>query len=135
MNTKFILTISALLLGTAGTFLIFFPAEALGYTAVDLSQLSGLAISTLVYLLQLLGALYFAFALLNWMARQSLVGGIYNRPIAMANFVHFFIAGICLIKMVFGDAGLPLASTVTAVIYLVFALLFALILFRHPGQA
>jgi len=86
----------------------------------------------LVLLVQILGALYFAFGMLNWMSKASLIGGIYNRPIAVANFSHFFIAGLALIKSIISNSDLPLIFLVIGIVYLIFALLFGLILFKHP---
>ena len=37
--------------------------------------------------LQLLGAALFAFAWLNWIGRGAIYGGIYGRPIVVANFI------------------------------------------------
>jgi len=31
--------------------------------------------------MQIIGSFYFAFAILNWMSKGSIIGGIYNRPI------------------------------------------------------
>ena len=44
--------------------------------------------------MQIIGSLYFALAILNWMSKGSFIGGIYNRPIAIANLTHFVIAGL-----------------------------------------
>ena len=49
-------------------------------------------------LLHLVGALYLGFALLNWMARNQLIGGIYSRPVALGNLTHFLVANVVLVK-------------------------------------
>ena len=70
--------------------------------------------------------------MLNWMVKHSLIGGIYNKPIALANFAHFMIGGLALIKETLSSTELPIAITIIALIYLVFGILHGLILFRHP---
>jgi hypothetical protein len=64
---------SALRLGLAGMVLIFMPDTLLYYLPLEETVLN-------TYLLQLLSALYFSFALLNWMSRSAITSGIYNRP-------------------------------------------------------
>ncbi len=82
--------------------------------------------STIV--LQIVGALYFGFAMLNWMSKANLIGGIYNRPVAVGNLTHFFIAALALLKL---SAKNPVLIGV-AVIYSIFAIVFGYILFTHP---
>ena len=125
MNTKIVMTASALLLGLSGIILTFMPMEVLSYLHVDTSKSAQI-------LMQILGALYFAFAMLNWMTKTSLIGGIYNRPIAVANFTHFTIAGLALIKGLFSSSDLQNPMWIMAIIYAVFAIAFGIILFRHP---
>ena len=69
MNTKILMTSSALILGLAGVFALFVPEVLLPAAA-----------GTTSVLVQLMGALYFSFALMNWTAKDSLIGGIYARP-------------------------------------------------------
>ena len=40
------------------------------------------------------------FAMLNWMAKGVIIGGIYSRPIVIANLAHFLIGDLELIKAV-----------------------------------
>jgi len=123
--TKLSMSASAIALGAAGIIMTFVPEAVLGYFSLEMSRM-------LVLLVQILGALYFAFGMLNWMSKASLIGGIYNRPIAVANFSHFFIAGLALIKSIISNSDLPLIFLVIGIVYLIFALLFGLILFKHP---
>lgn len=126
MNTKLIMTLSAVFLAIMGISLTFFPMEISDYLDINSTKVLHLII-------QILGSLYFAFAMLNWMTKGSFIGGIYNRPIAVANFTHFFIGGLALIKGVAANHGLPYIFWILAAIYSVFALLFGLILFRNPA--
>jgi hypothetical protein len=125
MNTKLIMSLCAVSLAAAGLSLSFLPEEisaALGMDATKLVQLT----------FQLLGALYFGFALLNWMAKGSTIGGIYNRPMALANLAHFLAGALALVKAVWSDPELPYAAWILAGWYTLFAVLFALVVFRNP---
>ena len=47
---------------------------------------------------QLLGAAWLALAVLNWLSRTSLLGGIYGRSVVLPNAAFYFIATMVLIK-------------------------------------
>lgn len=128
MNTKIIMTASAVIFGLISVVFTFIPAEFLAYMNFETSK------STELFL-QVFGALYFAFALLNWMTRYSMIGGIYNRPIALANFSHFVIAGLALIKGINSISGLHHVIWLAAFVYSIFAVLFGFIAFKNPRQA
>jgi len=70
--------------------------------------------------------------MLNWMTKESLIGGIYNRPIAVANLTHFFIVGLAMIKLFISSSSLPLVMWFAGIIYIALALLYVVILFSHP---
>lgn len=125
MNSKLIMTASAVLLAILGLGLTFTGAEITALFMVSSTPLFQL-------LLQVLGALYFAFAMLNWMAKGNVIGGIYNRPIAIANFAHFFMGGLALVKSLISHPNLPSVLWVLAGCYCLFALLFGRVLFRSP---
>jgi len=125
MNTKSLMTISAMILALIGISLIFLPKEILDYLELSVSE-------TLQLLMQIIGSFYFAFAILNWMSKGSIIGGIYNRPIAMANLTHFVIAGLALIKGVFANPSLSYVIWSIAIIYSMFAIFFGIVAFRHP---
>ena len=122
MNTKFLLAVSAVVMGVFGAAGLFVPDELL--------RMAGHPADALLTVgLELLAALYFAFAFTNWTARGSLIGGIYNRPLALGNLTHFLIGSLTLMKAaVSGNAVL----IVLAIIYGVFALAFGAIFFRSP---
>ena len=125
MNTKSLMTSSAIILALIGISLIFLPKEILDYFELSVSD-------TLELLMQIIGSFYFAFAMLNWMSKGSLIGGIYNRPIALANWTHFFIAGLALIKGVLANPSLSYVIWSIAIIYSIFAILFGIVLFKNP---
>ncbi|HEX7140094.1 MAG TPA: hypothetical protein VF219_19740 [Vicinamibacterales bacterium] len=123
MNTRLLLSISAIALGAAGLAGTFAPHEIL--------QSLGIApIGVLPLLVQLLAALYFAAAMMNWTARGSLIGGIYQRPVAIANLTHFIIGALALLKAAVATRSVPVI--IAAAIYGIFALAFANVFFRSP---
>jgi hypothetical protein len=128
MNTKIIMTISALVLGASGIALIFAPDIVLNNLKVDTT-------STSLLLAQVMGGLYFGFSMLNWMTKASPIGGIYNRPIAVANFSHFLIAGLSIIKLLTSGPGQPTILWASGALYTILGVLFTIILFRHPIKA
>jgi len=119
------MTLSAIILALIGISLIFLPNEILDYLELSVSE-------TLQLLMQIIGSLYFALAILNWMSKGSFIGGIYNRPIAMANLTHFVIAGLALIKGILANPSLSYVIWSIAIIYSIFAIFFGIVAFRHP---
>jgi len=124
MNTKLLMTTSSLVMGALGVTFSFLPQEILSYVEVSSDGMSPL-------LLQVAGALYIAFAMINWMTRAAVMGGIYSRPIAMGNVIHFTIGALVLVK---GLRVVPISAGLVAVtvVYAIFAMLFGIVLFRHP---
>lgn len=124
MNTKYLMAASAILMGTAGISLLFLPDEIATYFGFESSGFNALP-------LQVMGALYFSFALLNWMAKGNIIGGIYSKPVAMGNFAYFFIAGLSIIKTAFAYQEI-LVLWIAGIIYAIFAILFAIVGFGNP---
>lgn len=118
---------SAVLLGVIGVGLTFLPQEILTYLNIAVSK-------PLLLILQLLGGLYFGFAMLNWMAQWSVIGGIYNRPVSVANFAQFFVGGMALIKDVTSNPELPGAFWLLTGIYIIYAVIFGWLFYNHPGS-
>jgi hypothetical protein len=125
MNTKLIMTASAVLLAIIGLTLTFLATEIADYFLMRSTTLFQL-------LIQVLGALYVAFAMLNWMAKGSIIGGIYNRPIVIANFAHFLIGALAMIKTLMKHPDLLPVIWIIAVVYCIFSLVFAILLFHSP---
>jgi hypothetical protein len=114
---------SALALALLGLPCIFAPD-------VVLQRLAGSTTAGAELMVQITGALYLGFAGLNWMGKANLMGGIYGRPVAIGNLLHFLVAAIAIFKTAQATGvrflwpiGLGYAS---------FALGFALIVFRNP---
>ena len=121
MNTKLLMTSSAVSLAMIGLACSFIPHEILAYFGVV-----DLAIFPLI--LQILGALYLGFALLNWTAKANLIGGIYSKPVAIGNFMHYMVGSLALFKFFIAHTDLNLIL-ISTVIYTIFALLFGKVTF------
>jgi hypothetical protein len=118
------MTLSAAALAVLGVVASFMPQEILGRAGIPADRFT-------VTLIQLAGALYFGFAFLNWTAKGMLLGGIYGRPIVVANLIHFAIGAIVLLE---GREPKAAALIVSATFYSVFAVWFGYVLFG-PGPA
>jgi hypothetical protein len=127
MNTKIILTACALFLGLIGIGLTFLPNEILKYLQIESNQI-------MVIFMQLLGALYLGFAMLNWMAKGSTIGGIYNRPIAIGNFMHFGVGAMALLKIAFSVKEFKEVIIPLAIVYTIFAVCFGYIFRANPSK-
>lgn len=116
---------SAGLLGATGHALVFAPRELLAYLAPGTPAAA-------TWIGQLLGAALIGFAWLNWLNRGTLLGGIYARPVVLANAVFFFVGAVS----VFGassalDATAWRVQAVAGVLGL-FALCYTWLMFRGP---
>lgn len=125
MKTKPIMISSSIFLGILGISLTFIPDEIVSSLRVTSNPISTLS-------LQLLGAIYLGFAMLNWMAKGTLIGGIYNKPIAIGNFMHFTIGGLALIKIITEINAYTEIIIFLTVFYVIFAVLFAYIFKTNP---
>ena len=123
------MTASALTLGTIGICLTFLADETAAYVSNDPN-------ASLKILLQVLGSLYFGFAMLNWMAKGSAIGGIYNRPISIANFSHYLVGGLAILKSLVKQPDLPSIIWILGGVYCLFGLLFGIVFNQSPvGKA
>ena len=125
MNTKLLMTSSALILGLAGVFALFAPD-------VLLSTQGAAVTGNLSVMIQLMGALYFSFALMNWTAKDSAIGGIYARPVSLANFGHFFAGALLLLKHQLSNE-MNLSILAALIVYAVYAAYFYWLVFRSTG--
>jgi len=82
LNTKLVMTLSAIIMAIIGISASFIPHEILTFIGLPTNQ-------PLPLLIQVMGAMYFAFAMLNWFAKDNLIGGIYGKPIAIGNLFNF----------------------------------------------
>ncbi len=121
--TRWLMILSAVFLAIAGAITTFFPDKVLEThgTIPD---------GPTLLLIQMMGALYFGFAILNWTARGVLIGGIYARPVALGNFAHFFIVAMSLAREAVEHGVFQLATS--AAVFGAFAIGFGVVLFRPP---
>ncbi len=125
MNTKLLMSLSAVFMAALGVVATFMPQEILARFGCPCGGAG-------VLVIQVLGALYLGFAMLNWMARSNLIGGIYSRPVAIGNLIHFAVVAITLTKAVIGGS-LRTSETIAAcVAYSAFAAWFGLVVFTYP---
>jgi hypothetical protein len=125
VNTKTLMAASALAMGLAGIAGSFLPHELLVRMGVSAAGL-------LPTLVQLYAALLLGFAAVNWTAKDSLIGGIYNRPVALGNVLHFATGAITLVKFAIAGGTTPMYVIVATVLYVAFAAGFAVVLFGSP---
>jgi hypothetical protein len=127
MNTKLLMTASSIVMGSLGIIASFFPKEIL----LNIEQSPT---PTLILTIQVMGALYFGFAVLNWMAKTVVIGGIYAKPLSMGNFAHFFIAALALIKSAIHYHFTSKYIWALTIIYCLFAVAFAFVSFTNPKK-
>jgi hypothetical protein len=126
MTTKLLMSLSALFMAGSGVGASFLPQEIAAHLGVRPDTYA-------VLIIQIGGALYLGFAILNWMAKAVLIGGIYSRPVALGNFMHFAVGAITLLRALAN--GLRANEVVIgSAIYSLFAICFGLVLFARPRK-
>lgn len=119
------MTICALFQGLMGIVLTFLPQEIADYMGIALNQLTFL-------LLQILGSFYLGFAILNWMSKDNLIGGIYRKPLVVGNLIHFVVSSLTLIKILFSAETHFYFLLILSIPYVAFALSFGYIMRTTP---
>ena len=127
MNTKILMISSSIFLGISGAILTFIPDEIFSILSITPNPVLTVSI-------QLLGALYLGFAMLNWMVKGSIIGGIYNKSIAVANFMHFGVGALALVKIISKIQGYSEFIISLTIIYAIFATLFAYVFRTNPSN-
>ena len=127
MNTKMVMTSSALFYAIIGIILSFLPNEIADYLNVEYN------IVTILFL-NIMSALYLGFGILNWMAKGTSIGGIYNRPIAIGNLMHFGVGAIALVKVISNIQTHSEIVISLTVVYVIFAILFVYIFRTNPTK-
>lgn len=125
MNTRLLLTTVAIVLAGAGGALLFAPSEILMLAGFPSAR-------PFSPLLQVAGGMYLAFAGMNWLARGATIGGIYLRPVSIANFIHFFVGTLVIARDIASHESTLVESGALGV-YAILAILFWWLLFKHPG--
>ena len=125
MKTKFLMTSSALFCVIIGILLLFLPNEIAEYLNVEPTIIT-------ILFLKILSALYLGFGILNWTVKGSLIGGIYNRPIALGNLLHFVVGSIELVKVISNIQTHKEIIIFLTALYIIFGVLFAYVLKNNP---
>ena len=125
MTTKIVMTSSALFLAIIGILLSFLPNEIADYLNIEPNIIT-------ILFLKIMSAFYLGFGILNWMGRGTLIGGIYNKPIAIGNLMHFGVGAIALVKVVSHIQEHSEIFISLAIMYVLFAILFAYIFRTNP---
>ncbi len=85
---------------TASAAVYFVSSVGAIFAGDELLKMAGAAGTPLeLALLQLLGAAVFSLAMLNWMNRFSLTGGIFGRPLVVTNFANSAISALMLVHL------------------------------------
>jgi len=113
-----------------GSAVLYFAASVSAIFAGDeLLDMAGAVGTPLeLALLQLLGAAVFSLAMLNWMSRYSLIGGIFGRPLVVVNLANSAISALMLIQLA-RRAGVSAALGIALGFYALLALAFGARLF------
>jgi hypothetical protein len=123
-QTTVLMTATAIALAVLGVALLFAPEEqarAIGAPAAASPWL------------QVLGGACLGLGALDWLSRRSLIGGIYGRPVAAANQIHFTIGALTLVRHGWGSTP-PAAYWILTSAYVLGALLFNGLTFGPPPQ-
>jgi hypothetical protein len=83
------MTASSVWLALFGALLLFAPQEVSGLLGPEASNHP---------LMQLLGATFLGFAVMNWIARDASLGGIYGRSVVAGNQTQLTVGAVLLVK-------------------------------------
>jgi hypothetical protein len=119
VGRSWIVTVFAVCLGVLGLAFIFGPQE-MAATILGRHDVEPIA--------SMLGAALLGMGLMNWIARNSALGGIYGRTVVSGNQAHFLIGALSLLK--YGAAvGGTAAYWVIVAFYVLGAMFFSSLLF------
>ena len=126
LNTKILMIASSIFLMISGLAFTFITEEIAQFLDADINQTS-------ILFFQILGSLYFGFGLLNWMAKNNLIGGIYSKPLIIGNLAHFLISTFALIRIVgnYSNQEFIIILSLT-ILYSIFTLGFGYVFNKNP---
>lgn len=122
-----LLAVTAILYLGAGVALIFASAELLAAAGAAATPFERGAA-------QLLGAALFGSGMFVWMQRHSRIGGIYGRPLVVANFAHTLTASLALVALG-RELGFSPPLAVAAAVYGILAVAFGALLIRRSPDS
>jgi len=124
MISSVVSRISAFVLLAGGVALVFAPDVLLSAVGPGFPPAVG-------WLGQLLGAAWLGMAALNWLQRDAVLGGIYGRPIVLANLALYFISTLSLLRALL-DRAIPRQLWFVLVPAAVLAVAYGALLLRGP---
>lgn len=80
---------------------------------------------------QLLAAAWLGMAALNWLQRAAVLGGIYGRPVVLANLALYFVSALSLLRAAAGGAA-PAAAWGALALAAPLAMAYGALLLRGP---
>ncbi len=93
MTSSAISKISAGVLGLGGISFLFAGDVILPLLAADIPR-------SATWLSELIGAGWLGLAALNWLSRGSVLGGIYGRPVIIANLALYLVSALVLVRVI-----------------------------------
>jgi hypothetical protein len=127
LSTRRLLEACALLLFVTGLLLLFVPGELLRLYGPPAPPLT-------LHVAQLLAAALLGLGALDWLSRGMIIGGIYGRPVVVANMAATGIGALVLLRAALDDPGSVALWTAFAVAGAV-ASAFAWLLYRGGPPA
>lgn len=127
INTRILLIASTVFNGMMGLLTSFLPQEVLKITDLPTSPVN-------VLLLQIMSAFYIGLAMINYMSKDAVIGGIYNRPILMGNIAYHSIASIALVKYALNQGLFSTTLITLTVVYCILSLGFLKLFFVGPDK-
>ncbi len=124
MSSTLVSRVSAAVLLMAGLALLFAPDAVLPSLIPDYPPAA-------LWLGQLLGASWLGVGALNWWSRATVLGGIYGRPIVLANVAIYFIGALVMLSAA-RRARLPGTLWAAVALAVVLAVAYGWLLWRGP---
>ncbi len=115
---------SAGFLALVGLVLLFASDEVLPHVVPDVP-------ATASWIGQLIAAGWLGLAVLNWVSRSALLGGIYGRPVVLTNALFYFIGATTLLKVMSAQEHLAVLRWIAGPVAM-FAGVYGWLLFRGP---
>ncbi|MDZ7632136.1 MAG: hypothetical protein U5K74_12530 [Gemmatimonadaceae bacterium] len=124
MPTNPLLVTVSVVYGVGGLALLFAPDVIMSQVATGVPPVA-------IWIAGMFGGALVAMSLLNWFSRQSLIGGIYGRPLLLANLMLLSNITFSSLRLWRAQPA-PLFAVVT-VLGAVFVIAFGRLLFRTPA--
>ena len=96
-SSKFLITTLAAFVFLQGIGTTFFSNEFIGLLSLQQHMLTTLIV-------QLLGAIQLGWGMLNYMCRNHKYGGIYGRPLLLANLAFLIVSGMAMLRLLLNGA-------------------------------